>query len=232
MDAQRARAQVAAGQLHKMLSVIIPVANEIDNLFFQRTIENISLLKDIEVICVDKAEAISRAERLNKGFLKSKGDMILFHHPRSLLDLNALQYLIENSQKIIWGAMTHQFDLAHPLLKFTSWYSNHIRGKRRGVFYLDHCIFFHRSLFVKPLPDIDIFEDTVLSKQLLEKQKPILLPFKSTTSAVRFVKNGIYRQALLNQILKIAFAFKLRHDLINKFYEKGLNLNNDPKQRT
>ncbi len=214
-----------------MLSVIIPTAYESETVLFGQAVDCLAKYQNVELICVDKSEAKTRAERLNLGFERARGSMILFYHPRSFVDPKGIEYLIEHSEKILWGAFTHQFDHSHFLLKFTSWYSNKIRGQGRGIFYLDHCIFFHRSLRKKPIPPVEIFEDTVLSAQLRGQQSPILLPFKSTTSALRFTKNGIWRQAILNQIMKIGFYFNASPQLLNKIYERGLNLN-DPKKGT
>ncbi len=214
-----------------MLSVIIPTAYESETVLFQQAVDSLSKLKNVELICIDKSEAKTRAERLNLGFERAKGSMILFHHPRSFVDPKGIEYLVDHSDKVIWGAFTHQFDQRHFLLKFTSWYSNKIRGQGRSIFYLDHCIFFHRSLRKSPLPPVEIFEDTVLSTQLRNQQAPLLLPFKSTTSALRFTKNGIWRQAILNQIMKIGFYINASPQKMNKIYERGLNLN-DPKKGT
>ncbi len=212
-----------------MLSVIIPTNSESETIQFQLAVTSLSKNKNVELICIDKSEAKTRAERLNLGFERAQGSMILFHHPRSFVDPQGIDYLIEHCDKVIWGAFTHRFDEAHFLLKFTSWYSNNIRGQGRGIFYLDHCIFFHRSLKKIPLPPVEIFEDTVLSAQLRDQQAPILLPFRSTTSALRFTKNGVWRQAMLNQIMKIGFYLKASPEQMNKIYERGLNLNDSKK---
>lgn len=208
-----------------MLSVIIPTAGEIENIFFTKTLSMLAAFTEVEVICIDRASAKTRAERLNQGFAKAKGSMILFYHPRSLLDPKGIQYLVQNSEIVFWGAFTHAFDVIHPLLRFTSWYSNKIRGKINGIFYLDHCIFFHRTLWKENLPAIEIFEDTVLSQILKNQIQPVLLPYLSTTSAVRFTKNGVWTQAFMNQVLKIGFHLHVPHAIMNRVYEKGLNLN-------
>lgn len=179
-------------------------------------------------------QAKSRAERLNIGFHKSRGSIVLFHHPRSFVEPAGIQQLIDLSEmqnrEEMWGGFTHQFDKAHWLLKFTSWYSNEIRGKGKGILYLDHCIFFSRELWKQNIPHVEIFEDTLLSYNFLKKSKPVILPFKSQTSAVRFEKNGLWRQSLMNQVLKIGFFLKVPHTTMNLIYEKGLGLNNPTKK--
>ncbi len=214
-----------------ILSIIIPTANEPGNYFLNQTLKNVQNLDRVEIICIEKSAAISRAERLNLGFHRAQGSMILFHHPRSLIDPAGIEYLRDHAHQTMWGAFTHKFDQNRTIYRFTSWYSNQIRGRIRHIFYLDHCVFFHRSLFLKDLPDIDIFEDTILSQELRKLKKPVLLPFFSETSSIRFVSNGILKQSVMNQILKIAFFIRLPYRFINKFYEKKLNLNNDPHDR-
>ena len=94
--------------------------------------------------------------------------------------------IANRSTDMRWGAFTHQFSISHPLLNFTSWYSNHIRGGLRSIYYLDHCLFAQKQLLldVGLLPDIDIFEDTEICLKLRIQGKPIRLPFISQTSAV------------------------------------------------
>ncbi len=207
------------------LSVIIPTTQETETPYFAKTLQSLAQFQDVEVICISIAEAKTRAERLNLGFHRAKGSMILFHHPRSFVEPNGIDYLIKNSEKQIWGGFTHVFDKTHLLLRFTSWYSNKIRGKLKGIIYLDHCVFFQRSLWKENIPAIEIFEDTLLSQNLKIKSWPVILPYYSTTSAIRFEKNGIFLQAFMNQILKMGFILKVPFGIMNKIYERGLNLN-------
>lgn len=178
----------------------------------------------IELVFVPLSAADTRAERINLGMAKSAGEMILLHHPRSRLSREAVQALQVRKSEKFWGGFTHRFDFSHPLLHFTSFYSNHVRARFGGIIYLDHCVFFHRT-FWQPLPKVAIFEDTILSLQLRKFGRPQILPYVSFTSAVRFTKNGIWRQALMNQFLKIGYYCNVPHERLNALYEKGLNLN-------
>ena len=232
------------------LSIIIPTFNEIKNDYIQKSFPLLHEIvqtepNQIEVLIVDShsqdgtielakkynfkvitCETTSRAYRLKLGIENSQGEKILLHHPRSLLTKQGLIFLKEHAKG--WGAFTHKFDSSHPLLSFTSFWSNYIRGTR-GIFYLDHCIYFERKFkeATLELPDLDIFEDTEICKILRSLGAPELLPFPSTTSAIRFKKNGVLKQAIMNQKLKIQYYLGVHHQKMNRDYEKNLKLNSE-----
>tara|TARA_R110000868_G_scaffold175888_8_gene413149 strand:+ start:5282 stop:5938 length:657 start_codon:yes stop_codon:yes gene_type:complete len=174
-----------------------------------------------------KSKAINRAGRLNDGIKYVNTPWVIFHHPRSLLNPAAFTQIRELSSPA-WGAFTHQFDDPHPLFKFTSFWSNHIRGELQGIYYLDHCLYSHVNLLSdkpRPFSEVDVFEDTIFCKRLKTSMRPHRLSAASTTSSVRFKQNGIWRQAFMNQLLKLGYFLGLDHTMMNRWYEKGLGLN-------
>ncbi len=232
----------------RYVSVVLSTFNEINTGYIEKSLTQLCRFENFEIIVVDggsydgtlellkkfpirliHSEAKTRSGRLNQGIAVASHLWVLLHHPRSLLDLDALSALIDSPELPQWGAFTHQFDFKHPLLRFTSWYSNYIRGDLKHIYYLDHCIFFNKNLLADQIgpivPDIAIFEDTALCLKLRKLAKPRRLPPVSTTSSIRFLKNGILHQSLLNQIVKLAYLLKLPDTTINKIYEKGLSLN-------
>ncbi len=232
------------------ISVVLPVFNELRHGYLQKILSHLDSMPQLEVIAVDggsidgtyellskhslsqiiHAPNSTRARRLNLGMEAATNEIIFLHHPRSLPDPKAFQFLAEKGEKLLWGALRHRFDVDHPLLRFTSWYSNLGRG-RRGIYYLDHCLFINRKIWPKgsQMADVPIYEDTFLCRQLREKGRPTLLPYFSTTSATRFVKNGLYKQSLLNQLTKIALFVGFSPQTINQWYERGLHLNQPQK---
>lgn len=234
-----------------MLSIVIPTLNESKTGYLAKILSAYHGLANIEIICVDggshdntvsliqqfntrliKTDIDSRAGRLNIGVKQAKFNMVLLHHPRSLLDVAAIEDLVSSATTIKWGAFTHQFDIQHPLLTFTSWYSNRIRGDWREIFYLDHCLFAQKQLLldVGLIPDIDIFEDTEICLRLKRKARPVRLPHISRTSAIRFQTNGILSQALKNQYMKWCYYFRSSDKNMNAHYEKGMDLNTKYKK--
>lgn len=232
------------------ISVIIPTFNEESNPYYLKSLKSLSEISDLELIIVDRSSQDktqawarefsalvlmstqnSRAGRLNEGISAAKGKVILLHHPRSIIEINFVDLIKKNYKNLSWGGLTHVFDHSHYFYKFTSWYSNTIRGKFNQILYLDHCIFFRADIFTKEeldqglVPVVDIFEDTLLSYRLQNKGDITILPSRSWTSPIRFQNNGILRQALLNQSLKLAFYVNVSPCVINRIYEKNLSLN-------
>lgn len=231
-----------------IISIIIPTFNDVKLGFLKSNLAILSKVPNCEVICVDggskdstieliksfpvtlvEIENHSRAHRLNVGISYSKGEYLFLHHPRSSIDVSCFEQI--RKQGPLWGGLTHQFDNKKysPVLSFTSWYSNKVRFKYKSIIYLDHCIFFKRTCLeqVGNIPEVDIFEDTLLSLKLKALGRPTRLDQISLTSDVRFSTNGILKQALMNQFLKLAFYFKANDVVMNKSYEKGLKLNSD-----
>lgn len=170
-------------------------------------------------------ENSTRAARLNRGIQQAKFDHILLQHPRSVIENTGLMYLKKHYHNLAWAVFKHEFDHTHFFLRFVSWYSNHVRVKRKHITYLDHCIYFQKKYLTSPLPDIAIFEDTELSFSLRKTTSPTLLPYVAKTSAIRFLERGIYKQFLLNQCIKWLYHININHRKINRLYEKRLNLN-------
>jgi len=228
------------------LSLILPTSNEGGLDYLPRILARFAGRGDVELIVVDNASqdgtrehitdsgalcidlpGSNRAQRLNAGIARAQGEWVLLHHPRSLAPADAPAQLAALAPTVPWGAFSHAFDDTHPLLAWTSWYSNRVRLDRAGIAYLDHCIFARRALLpAAPVPDLDIFEDTALSRHLLATVgKPLRLPDTATTSAVRYCRNGVWRQATMNQVLKLGYAAHLPHGWMNRLYERGLSLN-------
>jgi hypothetical protein len=226
------------------VSVIIPTCRENDESYLLKMAEHYPSHSQLEFLVADfdtpkelleqikrsdfnilQTNLQTRAERLQKGLEEAHGELIVLHHPRSLLDPSAWHQLLEPQEPLTWGGFTHRFDQQSWGLNFTSWYSNHVRPCLWRVVYLDHCLYFKKKLLTSPIPPVPIFEDTEISRVLRCSGPPKILAPPAVTSAVRFRKNGFWQQVCKNQILKVAYHLGVSRDRMNKFYEKKLNLN-------
>jgi glycosyltransferase involved in cell wall biosynthesis len=234
-----------------VISVVLPCINELRHGYLPLILENLIAQRgDKELIAVVSpsqdatltviaqtpgirvipSSARNRAQRLSEGIAASQGEAVLLHHPATLLPPKEALEMIEAAiadPRITWGGFHHQFDWDHWLLRYTSWHSNHVRRRWSRVLYLDHCIFARRSVLqaIGGVPDMDIFEDTVLSQRLRAYSAPVLLPGTITTSARRFRDRGIYRQALLNQLLKAMYHTGIDPRWMNHLYERKSQIN-------
>ena len=173
-----------------MISVVLPVLEDEKTGWLARIEARLAEVDGLEIV---RATGKNRAERLQRGIEAASSDVVLLHHPRTLIERAGIEWLRDHAEEVSWGGFTHAFDADHYLLRFTSWYSNRIRAARKGILYLDHCIFLRRALLTRPIPSVDIFEDTELSKILRESGPPAILPFVAKTSSVRFTTNGVWR---------------------------------------
>lgn len=234
-----------------MISVVLPCVNEVRHGYLPQIIENLQaqagakeliavvspstdetlpLLRSASQFRVITTPATNRAQRLNVGIQASQGDIVLLHHPATLLPpQTALLQVGQAFQApdVLWSGFRHQFDLDHWLLRYTSWYSSTIRPRWGRILYLDHCLAVRRSLLtdIGGVPDLDIFEDTVLSQQLRRHGAPYMLPDRVVTSARRYRHRGIYQQAILNQLLKTMYHLKLDPRWLNRLYEQQVQIN-------
>ncbi len=234
-----------------MISIILPCINEMRHGYLLNILDNLTAqvgekeiivvlspsddgtkdailnYPDVELI---ETEATNRAQRFNVGIAASQGNIVLLHHPATLLPAHTALQQIEqvlSDPAIAWGGFRHQFDFDHWLLRFTSWYSTYQRGQRGGILYFDHCVFGRRAVLEKigGVPDLDIFEDTALSEALQQYGKPAIAPENVITSARRFCDRGIYKHALLNQWLKLTYHLGLDPRLLNRWYEQKAQIN-------
>ncbi|MEM6253492.1 MAG: glycosyltransferase [Cyanobacteria bacterium P01_D01_bin.156] len=236
-----------------MISIVLPCLNEVRHGYLPNILDNLALQpgdKQIIIVLspgtdgtyelinqhpattdfkVIESQAANRAQRLTIGIQASVGEVVLLHHPATLLPPNALKQISElmAQETFTWGGFCHSFDFDHWLLRFTSWYSTTQRPRLSQILYLDHCIFARRQILMEigGVPDMDIFEDTALSNALKKYGPPHLVPGTIVTSARRFRERGIYKHAVLNQLLKLLYHARIDPKKMNWLYEGKSQIN-------
>ena len=231
-----------------MFSIVLPCFNEARHGYLPNILENLlaqagdkqiiavvspseddtlTILRRFPAVEIVETTASNRAQRLNVGIEKSVGEYVLLHHPATLLpEKVALEQAKTVLKQAVWGGFVHGFDWDNWLLRFTSWYSTRVRS-RSGILYLDHCIFARRRALIEVggVPDMDIFEDTALSLALKRLGLPAIASGQVVTSARRFRARGLYRQAALNQLLKVMYRANLDPQRLNWLYERKSQIN-------
>lgn len=234
-----------------MISIILSTNNELRNNYLERIFQALENQDSTyEIIIVDNESTdgtielcrkytdkiyylpdSNRAQRFNHGMKQTQWEVVLFHHPVTIIPHNSLWYIQKYiDDGWIWWWYRHSFDHHHWLLKFTSWYSNNVRWWWSWILYADHIIFWNKKAFssIWWFPNRDVVEETPLCKSMIKKyDKPIIIPYTVLTSARRFIARWIYTHALLNQYIKIGYYLWLSDKIMNKQYEKkdGFNVN-------
>jgi rSAM/selenodomain-associated transferase 2 len=198
-----------------VISVIIPVLNEEKTI--GKTLESlIGHQGDFEIIVVDGgstdktveiasqhstvlASKKGRAQQMNTGAGRAKGEVLFFHHADCLLEKNAFLELwkIMEDQKIVGGAMTYHMDETSLLFRNHIFWSN-LRAGLTKIFLGDHGIFVRRSVFdrIGGYPIIPLMEDVALCRSLKKEGPLVRANSKMISSSRRFKEKGFLRTVL------------------------------------
>ncbi|ARV62980.1 glycosyltransferase [Nostocales cyanobacterium HT-58-2] len=206
------------------ISIIIPVLNEVRNI--QQAIASTQPSTNVEVIVVDGGsndgtlelveslgvKVISaprgRAYQMNSGALAASSDILLFLHADTRLpahfDVMVRTALQQN--KVVAGAFALQIDAPLLSLRLVEWGVNW-RSRFLQMPYGDQAIFLTKEIFYKigKFPELPMMEDFELMRRLRRTGRIAIIPVPVLTSARRWLKNGVFKTTLTNQIIILAY---------------------------
>ncbi len=226
-----------------LLSIIIPTYNEAENI--QKLIRQLqkSIHKNIEIIVCDGGstdnteEQVSvldvafytspnkgRAQQLNYGASKSKGNVLYFVHADTLPPISYFEDIknaIDEGFSI--GCYRFKFDSNKVILKFNAYCTRFDRLMCRGG---DQSLFITRGLFTqlqgycehhKIMEDYDI----IVRAKKIEKFK--IIPKNVTVSARKYDYNSYLKVNIANLLVFTMYYAKIDQDRIIRVYKKLLN---------
>ena len=209
-----------------MISIIIPVLNEKENLK--------ALLMPLqkwrqhghEIILVEgggdeQSERLSkrlvdvfihaspgRARQMNAGAAMAKGSDLLFLHADTRLPAGAEQALLQFSQ--IESAQWGFFDLRlagrpgifRVIETMINW-----RSSLTCIATGDQAIFVRNSVFraLQGYADIPLMEDVEICRRLKKRTRPIIVPMAVLTASRRWEVNGVIKTILLMWLLRLSY---------------------------
>ncbi len=220
-----------------MVSIIIPVLNEeksitalLENLADQEgdyeiiiadggstddTLAKCASYPDIKIVASEKGRAL----QMNKGAGIALGTTLLFLHADTTLPEKGIQAIEKamGDNKISGGSFYVKFDDKSRILNFLARFT---RINNRYLTWGDQGIFIRKTTFDETggYKDIPVMEDLEIQKDVRRKGMFIKLPLAVTTSARRFIQNGIIRQQLLNIGLVMAYEAGVSPRRIKEFY--------------
>lgn len=225
------------------ISVIIPVYHEDETLLHTIAhLRNKAYAHHYEIIVVD-THAITtlhrftlenvhlayakkgRANQMNEGALKARGEILLFLHADTRLPHHWDQWIKEALKHHKAGAFSLGIDDTHPLLRCIERMAN-FRTSITKIPYGDQAHFFQTSCFKRlgGYKNIPLMEDVEMMKRLKHSgEKIALLKQKVLTSARRWHKEGILYTTLRNRTLSFLYWLGVSPKHLVKRYKEHQN---------
>lgn len=226
----------------KLISVIIPTLNEAQTI--EATILKLKKYRQTEIIIVDGGSqdqtaeiarsmgicvltsAASKATQMNTGAVEAIGDVLLFLHADTRLPENFENRVLAalTRDEICAGAFSLGIDSDAGGLRFIERVANW-RSRFFQMPYGDQALFVSRKLFqeIGGYPEYPIMEDFELVRRLKRNGKIAILPESVQTSPRRWLKFGIVKTWLLNQIIIAAYYLGISPQRLSQWYgrDKG-----------
>ena len=225
------------------ISIIIPTLNEAKSL--SATLTSAKATVDVEIIVVDggstddtaalaKAygaallvESGGRAKQGNAGARAASADVLLFLHGDTRLpegfDVHVLNLM--DRLDTVAGAFKLGIDGTEIGLRLVEKLAN-FRSRFLQIPYGDQAIFTRSDLFhsIGGFPDMPIMEDFVFMQRIRKKGRIALAPAAVTTSSRRWLKIGILKTTMINQIVLLAYFLGSDPKHLARWYrrQKGL----------
>ncbi len=187
-----------------------------------KTGDTLAVIANDDVVCL--VSSCGRARQMNAGAAVAGGDILLFLHADTRLPADALLRIGQALQEKACrgGAFDLAIDSEKWLIRLIASVAS-LRSRFTRIPYGDQAIFIRRDVFrdLGGYPDIPLFEDVALMRQLKKKGAPLaILAPGVVTSSRRWDREGPLYVTLRNWLLLAAYHLGMSPEKLAKFYEK------------
>jgi rSAM/selenodomain-associated transferase 2/rSAM/selenodomain-associated transferase 1 len=220
------------------LSVVIPTLNEA-----ARIEDSIGHARsgDVEIIVVDggstddtvtkaclagalvSSSPKSRALQQNKGAAQAQGDILLFLHADTILPRAFVSHVFDTllDPGTILGAFRFKTDSDEPRMRIIEFLAN-LRSRHLRIPYGDQALFMRKAGFERAggFPEVPVAEDLLLVKELSKMGRVSIAEAEAVTSARRWLKLGVVRATLINQIILAGLALGVSPSSLSRIYRQ------------
>jgi len=222
-----------------MISIIIPVLNEANNILQVLQPLQKHRGKNIEIVVVDGGSVDNtleligpysdiveiaekgRSSQMNVGAKAACGDIYIFLHADTFLPNDFVECIEKafSGSCSSWGRFDISLSGSALSLRIIEFFIN-CRSRLTGIATGDQAIFIRAQVFHEfgGYQDIPLMEDVAISKTLKQKTPPLCLKDKVLTSSRRWEEFGIWRTVFLMWQLRLAYFFGVDpHHLVSKY---------------
>ncbi len=225
------------------ISIIIPTLNEAQSL--TATLKSAQATVEVEIIVVDGGssdetaelaktfgatllvEAGGRAKQFNAGARAASGDVLLFLHGDTRLPERFDEHVLNlmDSPDIVAGAFKLGIDGTEIGLRVVEKLAN-FRSRFLQMPYGDQAIFTLSDLFhsLGGFPDMPIMEDFVFVQRVRKEGRIALAPVPVSTSSRRWLKIGILKTTMINQVVLLAYFLGSEPNQLARWYRRQRGL--------
>jgi uncharacterized protein len=237
--ARRTHPQVPGPSIPR-ISIIIPTLNEADHI--EKTLWSTLSMEHTEVIVSDGGSrdetvhiarkygvrvlegAPGRALQMNAGARAAAGAIFIFLHGDTRLSPGA-DLAVEKalgSPDVAAGAFSLSIDALDPGLRFIEKAAN-FRARYLQLPYGDQGIFMRRHIFLTlgGFAELPIMEDAIMMRRARRLGRIVLLPEAVATSGRRWLRHGIIRTTLINQLILFGYGAGICPQYLARFYRKS-----------
>ncbi|HAY46804.1 MAG TPA: glycosyl transferase [Gammaproteobacteria bacterium] len=238
MAALLGKVLVAGARWTNVISVVIPVLREAENISTLRQSTQTFRTLGAEVIIVDGGSddgtldlvrsladqlvhaPTGRAKQMNAGAEVASGQILLFLHADTFLSEEVFRESFDEIWGSQWGRFDIRIDSSKYLYRVIEFLIN-LRSRLSGIATGDQAIFVKKTLFTDMggFADIPLMEDVEICRRLKAKVRPVCLNQKVVTSARYWERNGPFRTIFRMWGIRFAYWIGVSPEyLVERYY--------------